>query len=170
MALERASRNLVMKLGLTLLAVVLAASLCSLARAQIVKPIDPTKQADVGGKTVSFGDVQFDSLSQPARSLSDASLSKGNVKFQDVDQKKADIHRQKMDFHTLDMSTVSEPTVTRANFTARRAAVDMSSEPRKQMEQTKKQAPITQRQIHPLTPAGEEELKHQLNEPPLAVH
>jgi exopolysaccharide biosynthesis protein len=159
-----------MKLGLTLLAPLLAALLSTPVRAQIVKPIDPTKQADVSGKTVSFGDVQFDTLSQPARNFTDSSISKGTVKFQDVDQRKSDIHRQKMDFRTLDMSRVSEPTMTKANFTAKRAAVDMSSEPGKQVEQTKKKAPISQRQIRPFTPSGEEDLKHQLNEPPLAVH
>jgi hypothetical protein len=159
-----------MKPGLTLRNIIILAVLLSTSvYGQIVKPIDPTKQADVGGKTVNFSDLQFDTLSQPANGLAGSSVSKGNIKFQDVDQRKADIHRQKMDFNTVDMSTVSEPTVPRANFTARRADVDMSSEPRKQVEQTKKKAPINDRQIRPFTPSGEEDLKHQLNEPPLGA-
>jgi hypothetical protein len=164
-------REMNMKPGLTLRnIIILAVFLSSPVHGQIVKPIDLKKQADVNGKSVNFGDLQFDTLSQPANGLAGSSVSKGNLKFQDVDQKKADIHRQKMDFNAVDMSTVSEPTVPKANFTAKRAEVDMSSEPRKQVEQTKKKAQINQRQIHPFTPAGEEDLKHQLNEPPLEAH
>ena len=159
-----------MKPGLTLRNSILAVFLSSPVHGQIVKPIDPTKQADVGGKSVSFSDLQFDTLSQPANGLAGSSVSKGSVKFQDIDQKKADIHRQKMDFKALDMSTISEPTMIKANFTAKRAAVDMSSEPGKQAEQTKKKAQISQRQIRPFTPSGEEDLKHQLNEPPLGAN
>ncbi len=160
-----------MKLGFTLLAVVLAASLSSPAQAQIVKPIDVTKQADVTGKTVNFGNVQFDTLSQPTRDLSGSSLSKGNLKFQDTDQEKAE-------FNTLGMSTISRPTLPQANFTTRRAAVDVpndearkqADQTRKQADQTRKKAQINGRQIPAFTPAGEKELKHQLNEPPLDGH
>ena len=159
-----------MKPGLTLRNMILAVFLSSPVHGQIVKPIDPTKQADVGGKTVNFSDLQFNTLSQPASGLAGSSVSKGDVKFQDVDQKKADIHRQKMDFQTVDMSTVSRPTLPMANFTAKRAEVDMSSETRKQVEETRKKAQISQRQIRPFTPSGEEDLKHQLNEPPLGAH
>ncbi len=160
-----------MKPGLTLLAVILAALLSTRAHAQIVKPIDTTKQADVN-KTVNFGDVQFDTLSQPTSVLPGSSpLSKGNLKFQDTDQKK-------VEFNGLEMSTISRPTLPMANFTAKRAAVDVprdetkkqADQTRKQADQTKKQAQINGRQIRPFTPAGEEELKHQLNEPPLDVH
>ena len=160
-----------MKLGLTLLAVILAALLATPAHAQVLKPIDLTKQADVNDKTVNYGNVQFDTLSQPTSVLPSSPLSKGNLKFQDVDQKKRDINQQKLDLKTVDMSTVSRPTLPKANFTAKRAEVDMSrGEPRKQVEQTKKKAQINERQIRPFTPAGEEDLKHQLNEPPLEVH
>jgi len=154
-----------MKLGLTALAVFLAALLPTTAHAQVLKPLDLTKQADVNNKVVTFGEVQFDSLSQPTSVLPSSSpLSKGKLKFHDVDQKKAE-------FNTLEMSTISRPTLPKANFTTRSAAVDVpSGETKKQAEQTKKQAQINERQIHPLTPGGEEELKHQLNEPPLEVH
>ena len=154
-----------MKLGLTVLAAIFAALLSAPARAQIVKPVDPTKQADVSNKTVDFGEVQFNSLSQPTSVLPGGSpLSKGNLKFHDLDQKKTE-------FNTLEMSTISRPTLPKANFTTRRASIDMTSDvARKQADQTTKKAHINERQIRPLTPAGEEELKRQLNEPPLQVH
>ena len=167
-----------MKPRLTLRNVILAVFLSSTAHAQIVKPIDVTKQADVSGKTVSFGNVQFDTLSQPMSDLPGSPPSKGVVKFQDVDQKKTDANPKKMDFKTLDMSAVSEPTVPKANFAAKRAEVDVPSaetkkqadQAKKQADQARKQAPINDRQIRPFNPAGEEDLKHQLNEPLLGVH
>ncbi len=154
-----------MKLGLTLLAVIFAASLFTPVHAQVLKPLDLTKQADVNNKTVDFGEVQFNSLSQPMSVLPGGSpLSKGNLKFQDLSQKKTD-------FNTLEMSTISKPTLPKANFTTRRAEIDVTSDvAKKQSDQTTKKAHINERQIRPLTPAGEEELKRQLNEPPLQVH
>ena len=158
-----------MKPGLTLLAVFLAALLSAPARAQVLKEIDRTKQADVTDKTVNFNDMKFDTISQPMSVFPRAPLPKDNLKFQDVDQKKAE-------FNTLGMSTISkttldQPTVAQANFTAKRAAVDMTSDKgRKQSDQTKKKAPINGRQITPFNPPGEEELKHQLNQPPLDAH
>jgi hypothetical protein len=158
-----------MKLELILLAVVLAALHPMPAHAQIVKPIDTTKQADVNGKTVNFSDLQFNTITQPTTALPSAPLSKGNLKFQDIYQKKTE-------FNTLEMSTISKPTLTQptvaqVNFTTRRADVDVSNdESRKQADQTRKKAPINGRQIRAFTPPGEEELKHQLNEPPLDTH
>jgi len=46
-----------MKLGLTLLVAILAASLFTPVHAQVLKPLDLTKQADVNNKTVTFGEV-----------------------------------------------------------------------------------------------------------------
>ena len=159
-----------MKPGLTLLAVILAVLLSAPARAQVLKPIDRTKQADVTDKTVNFENMKFDTLSQPMSVFPRAPLPKDNLKFQDVNQKKAE-------FNTLGMSTISkttldQPTVAQVNFTAKRAAVDVTSdEDRKRADQTdKKKAQINGRQIKPLNPAGEEELKHQLNQPPLDAH
>jgi hypothetical protein len=161
----------VMKLGLTVLAVVLAASLSSPAQAQIVKPIDPNKKADVSDKTLNYDNVSFDTLSQPTSVLPSSPLSKGGLKFQDVDHKKVDLK-------TLEMSTVSTPSLPRSNFTAKRAEVDVlrdetkkqADQTKKQTDQTKKKAQINERQIRPFTPPGEEELKHQLNQPPLEAH
>jgi|SRR5580693_516078 hypothetical protein len=150
-----------MKFGLTLLAVIFAATLSTRARAQIIKPLDRSKQADVNDKTLNFGDAPLGSLSQPMADLPGSPLSKGDLKLQDVDQKKTD-------FKSLELSTVSTTTLPKGNFTTRRAEADVpSDETKKQSDQTKKDAPINKRQIKPFTPAGEQELKHQLNEPPL---
>lgn len=161
-----------MKPGLTLLAVILAVLLSKPTLAQLVKPIDVNKQADVMGKTVNFDNLQFDTLSQPMTAQpSHSPLSKGNLKFQDTDQKKAE-------FNTVDMSTITKPTLPKANFTTRSAEVDVPNDAvqkqadqnKKQSDQTGKKAQITQRQIHAFTPDGEGDLKHQLNEPPLEAH
>jgi hypothetical protein len=157
-----------MKPGIILLAVILAALLSTLARAQVLQPIDRTKKADVNDKTINFSDVQFDTISQPMSVLPGAPLPKGNLKFQDIDQKKAE-------FNTLGMSTISkatldEPTVVQANFKAKRAVVDVPNDDNgKQADQTRKKAPINGRQIKPFNPSGEEDLKHQLNQPPLGA-
>jgi hypothetical protein len=150
-----------MKFGLTLLMVVLGALLSAPAHAQIIKPLDRSKQADVNDKTLTFGDAPLGSLSQPMADLPGSPLSKGDLKLQDVDQKKSD-------FKSLELSTVSTTTLPKGNFTTRRAEADVpSDETKKQSDQTKKDAQINKRQIKPFTPSGEEELKHQLNEPPL---
>ncbi len=60
-----------MKRGLTLLAVILAALLSPKIEAQILdqvtQPLDRSKQADVNQKTLSFGDVPMNTLSQPLK-------------------------------------------------------------------------------------------------------
>jgi hypothetical protein len=45
-----------------------------------------------------------------------------------------------------------------------------SDENGKQADQTRKKAQINERQIKPFNPPGEEDLKHQLNQPPLDAH
>lgn len=155
-----------MKLRLALLAVALAGFLSPQARAQVLKPIDRTKQAEVNDKTVSFGDVALDTVSQPTRDLPrESPLQQGDLKLQNVDLKDKDLSLK-----TLDMSTVSTPVLPKANVTAKRAAVDKKNyENKKELDQTKQKAPITDRQIRPFTPGGEEELKKQLNGPPLSA-
>ncbi len=65
------------------------------------------------------------------------------------------------------MNAVSTPSLPQSNFTTKPAAADVPSDKTgKQAEEAKKKTPITERQIKPFTPAGEEELKHQLNDPP----
>jgi hypothetical protein len=154
-----------MKLGPILLAVALVAALSPRAGAWTnpLTPIDRTKQADVSGKNVSYGDMPFDTISQPSRDVPRSPLTKGDLKLQGVDL-------NNMDLSTRDMSTVSLPVLPKANFTAKRATVDkQNDQTRKQVDHTTRKAPITDRQIRPFTPAGEEELKRQLNEPPLSA-
>jgi hypothetical protein len=156
-----------MKRGLILLAVILAALLSPKIEAQIldqvIKPLDRSKQADVNEKTLSFGDVPMNTLSQPLKDLPGSPLSKGDLKLEQLDQKKAE-------FNTLpmNMNTVPTPSLPQANFNTQSAAADVPSDKTtKQAEEVKKKkTPITERQIKPFTPAGEEELKHQLNDPP----
>ena len=126
-------------------------------------PIDLTKQADVSGKTVSYSDVPLDTISQPSRDVPGSPLTKGVLKLQGVDLNSVDLS-------TRDMSTMTLPVLPKANFTAKRATVDkQNDQTNKQVDHTTRKAPITDRQIRPFVPAGEEELKKQLSEPPLSV-
>jgi len=152
-----------MRLHLTLLAIVLAGGVSLLAGAQVLKPIDINKQADVGGKSVDFSVLHFDSISQPTHDLSGKSaLSKDDLKLQDADGKD-----HMVDLKMLDMTTVSTPALSKANFTAKRAVVDKQSDlSQKQVPETTQKAPITDRQIRAFTPSGEQELKKQLSSPP----
>jgi hypothetical protein len=154
-----------MKLRLISFAVALAGLLSAAADAQILeqirKPVDQGKKAGVSDKNVSFSDAQFDTISQPMRDSPKVPLSRGDVRFQDATLKSKDTN-----FRMLDMSTVSTTVIPKANFTAKRAVVDkVNGESKKQADQTTRVAPITDRQIRPFAPAGEEELKKQLNDP-----
>ena len=124
-------------------------------------PIDRTKQADVSDKNVTLGNVSFDTISQPTRAETPSPLTKGDLKLQGVDLSNVDLS-------TRDMSTVSLPVVPKANFTAKHAVADKpNDQTSKQVDHTARKAPITDRQIRPFTDAGEEEMKKQLNGPPL---
>ena len=155
-----------MKRGLILLVVIPAVFVSSKLKAQILdqvtQPLDRSKQADVNQKTLSFGDVPMNTLSQPMRVLPGSPLSKGDLKLEQLDQKKAEFNTTPMN-----MNTVPTPSLPQANFNTQSAAADVPSDKTgKQAEEAKKKTPITERQIKPFTPAGEEELKHQLNDPP----
>jgi hypothetical protein len=144
-----------------LLAAALVGFLLPLGHAQQnVNPIDYTKQADVNKKTLTLGDVPFNTISQPTRDLPNRSpIAKGDLKLSGVDLKD-------MDLKTLEMNSVSTPVLPKTNFTGKRAAADKPNDlTKKQVDQTKQVAPITDRQIRPFTPGGEEELKKQLNDP-----
>jgi hypothetical protein len=144
-----------------LLAAALAGFLSPLGHAQQnVNPIDYGKQADVNKKNLTFGDVPFNTISQPTRDLPNKSpIAKGDLKLSGTDLKDVDLK-------TLEMNTVSTPSLPKANFTAKRAAADkMNDLSKRQVDQTKQVAPITDRQIRPFMPGGEEELKKQLNGP-----
>lgn len=151
-----------MKLGRILLVVALTGLVSPPTRAELLKPIDRTKQADVNGKNVSFGDVSFDAISQPTREVPQSPITRGDLKPRGADLKNVDLG-------TLEISTVSLPVLPKANFTAKHAAADkQNDQTSKQVDRMSQKAPITDRQIRPFTPAGQEELKRQLSEPPLS--
>ena len=142
-----------MKRLLTILAISLAGWLSPLADAQLIKPIDHKKEADVNNKNLNYGDLHFDTISQPTRDIPKSPITKGDVKLQGVDL-------NQMDLKMLDMSVVPTADLPKANFKAKRAAVDkMNDQSAKQLDQTKQKAPITERQIRAFVPGGEEELK-----------
>jgi len=149
----------------------LMAVLPTLLPAQVIKqatqPLDYTKQADVNGKTVHFGDLQYGTVPQPSRtwpasqpireSPTASPLSKGNLQLQSVEL-------NEVKPNSVELSTLSRPVLPQANFTAKRAAADKTNDQgSRQLEQSKQNAPITNRVIRPFTPGGEEELKNQLN-------
>lgn len=126
-----------------------------------LKPVDQTKQADVNGKNVSFGDVPFGTISQPMRDSPKAPLTKGDLKLEN-----ADLKERALELKTVEMTSIPISVLPKANFTAKRAAADKPNDQNtKQVDQTKQKAPISERQIRPFMPGGEEELKKQLNEP-----
>ena len=151
-----------MKRLLIILAIAVAGCLPRLAGAQIIKPIDYKKQADVNNKSVNYGDLQFDTISQPTRDIPKSPITKGDVKLQGVDL-------NQMDLKMLDMSTVPTADLPKENFKAKRAVADkMNDQSGKQLDQTKQKAPITERQIRAFAPGGDEQLKKQLSAPALA--
>ena len=146
-------------LNFTLLAVALELCPPPHLNAQILRPIDPNKKADVGDKSVKFGDAQLNTVSQPMADLPNAELSKGDLKLQNADTKSV------TDLKVLEHPSVETHVLPQANFTAKRIATKSSDANDKKLDDAKKKAPITERQIRPFTPGGEEELKKQLNEP-----
>ena len=151
-----------MSLRHALLALTLAALLPARAPAQILdqikKPIDHTKQADVSDKTVTFGDLHLETVAQPTHATPATSpLSKGNLQLQQLDLNQVDLK-------SAEMSTIPEPVLPQGNFSTKRAEADKANDAAShQLDQSWQNAPITNRQIRPLTPKGEEELKKQLN-------
>ena len=146
-------------LNYALLAVALVLCPSPRLNAQLLKPIDPNQKAGIGDKSVKFGDAQLNTISQPTADLPNAELSKGDLKLQDADTKNV------TDLKSLDYSTVETHVLPQANFTAKRIAIKSNEANDKKLDDTKKKAPINQRQIRPFTPSGEQELKKQLNEP-----
>ncbi len=127
------------------------------ATAQVLKPIDPTKQADeINNKTFHTSDVDLKTISQPTRDLSRSPLTNKQQKFNEINSKTVNL--QSLEHPTIPMNTLPQK-----NFTAKRAAE--SDKTRAESKNILKQpaAPITDRQLHPFAPGGEEELKKQLN-------
>ena len=125
---------------------------------QIKKPIDYSKQADLSGKDVHLNDLQFQTISQPTREVTTVSpFAKGDLQLQRVDLNQVTLK-------STEMSTVPEPVLPQANFTTKRADADkVNDRASQQLDQSRQSASITNRQIRPFVPGGEEDLKKQLN-------
>ena len=139
-----------------LLFCLLAMSLTASARAQLARPIDPNRQADVNGKIISPGNLNLRNIAQPTVNFSRSPRSDERQSFSQIELKNVDLQQ-------LQLSGYSTQIVPQQNFAAKRAAIAEKTRDEKQFPVTK--APIKDRQIAPLTPTGEEELKKQLNEP-----
>lgn len=151
-----------MSIRLALLSIMLTALLPLRSPAQVLdqvkKPFDYSKQADVSNKTVNFGDLHYSTVSQPTHATSTTSpLTKGDLQLQRM-------QLNEVNLKSVEFSTISQPMLPQANFTAKRSAADqVNDRADQQLDQTKQKAPITKREIRPNTPSGEEELKKQLN-------
>jgi hypothetical protein len=126
------------------------------ANAQILKPVDPTKQADVNGKFVNPANLNLKEVEQPTRSFPRSPRS-------DERQMLPQVELKTIDPQQIQLSGYATRTVPLQNFTAKRAAI--SEKPRNEKDVKRTKAPIKDREIHAYTPGGEEELKKQLNEP-----
>jgi len=124
------------------------------AVAQVLKPIDRRKQADVNNKSVNLPNVNLNTQSEPTRGLPSLPLSNVQPHLKDVKIKHVGLN-------TLDLSAVTMKTLPQQNFTAKRAVV--SDRMHREAVVTTGNAPIKDRQIRAFTPAGEEELKKQFN-------
>ena len=136
------------------------------APAQVFHPIDPTKRADnVNGKDLQFGIVESKTVTLDTREMNGASVSDKIVEL------KGDMKLTKLKLKSLDLATVTKADIPHKNFTTKRAAIADDVQLNKDLSDVREaKAPISQRQIHPFAPGGEEELKKQLGEPSLSVH
>ena len=135
------------------------------APAQVFHPVDPTKRADdVNGKDLQFGTAEFKTVTLGTREMSGASVSDKIVEL------KGDVELTKLKLQTLDLGNTTKTNVLLyKNFTAKRVAVTDNVRPDKDLDDVRQaKAPISQRQIRPFMPGGEEELKKQLGKPPLS--
>lgn len=128
------------------------------AGAQWLRPIDPRKQADVSGKMIEADDIELKLLSHPARETPRLSLSGRGLTLKQI-------HTKAVDLQTLELRTFSTETLPQAHFSAENAAVAGKKAQQAEKHLQQPRAPINSRQIRAFEPAGEEELKKQLNEP-----
>ena len=138
-------------------ATLLATAFSLAAVAQVLRPIDPAKNADdINNKSVTLPDVNLSTLPQPSRKLQQATESGKQFQYEQV-------HTKWVELGTLGHPNVETKALPQTNFTAKRAAGTDKAQRFKDVKLGK--APITDRQIKAFQPGGEEELKKQLNEP-----
>ena len=132
---------------------------CWAASAQVLRQIDPTKQADISNKSVQFNDVNFQTLSPGIQSPTTLPLSGQKVDMNSV-------NLPEVQLNSVQFPVISTKTVPHQNFTAKRAVLPDKVPPQEQLSLIHTKAPIKDRQIRAFTPAGEEELKKQLHDIP----
>ena len=128
-----------------------------MVRAQVFKPIDFNKRAsDIENKTVHFGDVNLGTLSPGTHGTADLPLSGKKANLKDVNLSEVDL-KMLNNFSELRMKTLPQQ-----NFTAKRAALPNNVPPQAPLSLSHSRAPINRREIRAFTPAGEQELRKQL--------
>jgi len=127
------------------------------ARAQLLQPIDLSKEADVDHLKAVLPSLDMNTRAEPSHTLAISPLS---GKQPDL---KAYETRQ-IDLNTTELSILTLRSMPQQNFTGQRSPVtdQMLVEP---FVSTSK-ASVPDRQIKAYTPAGTEELKNQLNGTP----
>ena len=146
-----------------LLYIIFLAGLLTSANAGVFDQIDAHKQADVNGQTVVLPTIRFDSIPQTIRPMTVAPIS---GKTADRNQTVA---TKNVAFDTLTFPIVPSKTLPMTNFTTKRAPLDKppietGAVPTGTV--TTDKAKINSRVIGPLTPAGHQELKDQINKLP----
>ena len=138
-------------------------SLVTGASAGVLTPIDPHKQADVSGQTVEMNTVQFGSVPQKFQTMPVAPIS-GKM----VDRSQT-VATKNVETNIRDFPTVPSKILPMTNFTVKRASLDklpVETEIVATSDVKTDKAKINSRVIRPLTPAGHQELKDQINKIP----
>jgi hypothetical protein len=133
-----------------LIGVALAAN----AWAQLVKPIDYSKIADIDTKSATLPTLNLNSQTEPSRTLSVLPMSDKQPELKQLQQ-------NQLDLNNVDFSFINSRVLPQQNFTAKRAVVSDQLLDQPFIKTDK--APITSRQIKAYTPQGTEELKKQLS-------
>ena len=130
--------------------------------AQVLKPIDPTKLADdVNSKNLQLGAAEFKTITKDTLEMDRSSVSDKTAEL-----KRDAAGPKRLELQTLDLGSVTRTNLPYKNFAAKHAAITDNARSEKDLNAVRQaKAPIAKREIRPLTPSGEEELKKQLNTP-----
>ena len=136
------------------LAWLLGVTVALAAPAQLLSPLDPSKQADVNGKVLDLQRAKVNTIAPALYPTKEAAVTGQRVTTSTVS---TTVRSTQM----LDFSLRPTTTVPQQNFAAKRAAV--SDEVLTLPMQSTPGAAITNRVIDLRTPAGQAELREQLN-------
>ena len=135
------------------------------ARAGLHDRIDTSRTADVSGKTVDMPTVNFDTIGLPTREMRSSPVSNqrhetaGTVEMKRVEF--STLEMRNVELRNAEMRTHSFP---QSNFTPKRAAIPEKQIPVETVPTGS--APVTDRVIRTGSPAGQDELRQQLNRRP----